>query len=180
MYPFIRSIVRHVIAGRQPKIDFLDATSTRLWVGPFDIDPWMELNNGRTLTLYDLGRLPHFQRTGTIKPIMKAGMYLTVAGVSVRYRGRIRPFTFVDMRTQVIGWDDRFIYIEQSLWQGSNCANQMLLRMAIVKPGQGIVDPKDVAELAGVDPTSPPLPDWVANWIDADATRPWPPIGPDG
>ena len=175
MYPFFRAIIRGIIANRQPKIDFLATTTTRMWIGPFDIDPWLELNNGRTLTLYDLGRIPHFQRTGTTKPILKAGMYLTVAGVSVRYRGRIRPFTTVEMRTRVLGWDDRFVYVEQSLWQNGDCANQMLLRQVIVKPGQGIVDPKEVADLVGVDPESPVLPEWVINWIEADATRPWPP-----
>ena len=51
----------------------------RCW--PWDLDPWVELNNGRTLTLYDLGRIPMAQRTGLIgksvdvgpsNPIMRA------------------------------------------------------------------------------------------------------------
>ena len=175
MYPYFRAFVRSIVANRKPKIGFLETTSTKIWIGPLDIDPWMELNNGRTLTLYDLGRIPHFQQTGTTKPILKAGMYLTVAGVSVRYRGRIRPFTTAQMQTRVLGWDNRFVYVEQSLWQNGECANQMLLRQAIVKPGHGIVDPKEVASIVDVDPRSPDLPDWVKNWIEADATRPWPP-----
>ena len=128
MYPYFRAFVRGIVANRKPKIGFLETTSTKIWIGPLDIDPWMELNNGRTLTLYDLGRIPHFQQTGTTKPILKAGMYLTVAGVSVRYRGRIRPFTTAQMQTRVLGWDNRFVYVEQSLWQNGECANQMLLR----------------------------------------------------
>jgi hypothetical protein len=33
-----------------------------------------------------------------------------------------------------------------------------------------------VAEAMGRDTVSPPIPAWVANWIEADASRPWPPM----
>ncbi|MFT5650643.1 MAG: hypothetical protein ACI9TZ_002129, partial [Yoonia sp.] len=39
----------------------------------------------------------------------------------------------------------------------------------------GIVEPSRIIAAMGQDITSPTLPDWVQNWIDADATRPWPP-----
>ena len=175
MYPFIRLGLAMRRARRQPKIGLLDLSEVQQRVGPFDIDVWMELNNGRTLTLYDLARLPHITRTGALKTIYDAGMYATVAGVSVRYRARVRPFTKVAIRTRFTGWDDRFLYIEQSMWQGEVCANHMLLRQAFARRGQGLVPPAKVAELCGFDPVSPPLPDWVQNWIAAEATRPWPP-----
>jgi hypothetical protein len=53
-------------------------------------------------------------RIGLIGKALKAnGWGLVVAGASVRYRARIRPFQRFELRTRVVGWDDRFVYIEQ-------------------------------------------------------------------
>ena len=51
-------IVRLFVHGLQKKKNLLDEESTiNLRVLPQDIDPFMELNNGRYVTLLDLGRL---------------------------------------------------------------------------------------------------------------------------
>ena len=75
---------------------------------PWDLDLWMELNNGRTLTLFYLGRIPLARRTGLATVIMKNKWGMTVAGVSVRYRQRIRLFR-IEMRSRALGWDERFL-----------------------------------------------------------------------
>jgi acyl-CoA thioesterase FadM len=99
---------------------------------------------------------------------------LTVAGSSVRYRRRVTVFTRLEMRTRCIGWDGRFLYMEQSMWKGDDCTSHVLIRSAIVS-AKGIVAPSDMARAMGAAPESPALPDWVTAWIAADATRPWPP-----
>ena len=43
---------------------------------PWDLDFWFELNNGRALTLYDLGRIPFSGRSGFSKVIFKKNMGL--------------------------------------------------------------------------------------------------------
>jgi len=141
---------------------------------PWDLDFWFELNNGRTLTLYDLGRIPLARRMGLVRALRKQRWGMTVAGVSVRYRARIRVFKRFEIHSRTLGWDDRFLYLYQTIWLGETCANQALYRLAITGP-DGIVAPARVAELMGHNPESPPLPDWVRNWIAAEATRPWPP-----
>lgn len=46
----------------------------------------MELNNGRTLTLYDLGRVPLGIRTGLAATVQRMGWGMAIAGNSTRYR----------------------------------------------------------------------------------------------
>ena len=83
-------------------------------------------------------------------------------------------FMRLEMRTRCVGWDGRFVYMEQSMWNGDECTSQVLIRSAIVSKA-GIVPPSEMARAMGVAPESPPLPGWVQAWATADATRPWPP-----
>jgi acyl-CoA thioesterase FadM len=174
MYPFVR-LAKEILKQRNaaPLGLFDTHVSTHLcW--PWDLDPWIELNNGRTLTLFDLGRMPMGLRMG-LPPVMRQnGWGLAVAGASVRYRQRIKVFDRLTMHSRCVGWDDRFLYMDQSLWKGDTCASQALIRSAVTS-AQGIVQPARLARALGHDGPGPALPDWVADWSKADATRPWPP-----
>lgn len=174
MYPFIRFIkemVRYRSAAPLGVCD-LHVSHHRCW--PWDLDPWMELNNGRTLTLYDLGRIPMAMRTGLIGVLRTQGWGITVAGNSTRYRRRVRAFQRFELRSRCIGWDHRFLYTEQGMWLGEECANHILIRSAITS-ADGIVPPAQVMRVMNLPEESPPLPDWVKAWIAADAARIWPP-----
>ena len=178
MYPILRFAKEMLKFRAAPPLDVLDAhvSTHRCW--PWDLDPWIELNNGRTLTLYDLGRLPMAMRTGIIDTMRANRWGITVAGNSVRYRRRIRAFDRFTMVSRSLGWDDRFLYMEQSMWRGGECCNHMLLRAAITSD-QGMVAPARLMQAIGRDVESPPLPEWVRAWIAADRQRPWPPELPE-
>ena len=174
MYPVFRLFGQLIKYRNAPPLPVTGTHVSHHMCLPWDIDIWMELNNGRTLTLYDLCRVPLAVRTGLIGHMKSNDWGLTVAGVSVRYRRRVRMFDRVEMHARVVGWDDKFFYLDQSIWIGQECAAQALYRSAVTD-GNGIVRPDRVMTMAGKPDVSPPLPDWVANWIEADTTRPWPP-----
>lgn len=177
MFPFIRLIKELILTSRQPRLPNLTDTHIshhRCW--PHDLDAFAELNNGRALTLYDLGRLAMGMRIGLIGVLRKQGWGLTMAGSSVRYRRRIRGFERFEMRSRTVCWDDKFIYIEQSMWKtNGECASQVLYRAAITDKN-GIVTTDRILKAMGQDAQSPAAPDWIANWIAAEGTRPWPPL----
>ena len=175
MYPVIRLVLQSLRFRNRP-LDLLGLHESDHLCLPWDLDPWMELNNGRTLTLYDLGRVPFSGRIGIHKALVAQGWGMTVAGSSVRYRRRIRAFQKFQMRTRLLGWDHRFLYIEQSMWRQGEALNHLLIRAATTGP-KGIVPPADlIAAMGHGARPSPALPGWVAAWIDADAARPWPPM----
>ncbi|WP_449042030.1 acyl-CoA thioesterase [Paracoccus sp. (in: a-proteobacteria)] len=182
MYPILRFIYEIRSARRATPLGPLDAHVSTHRISPLDIDPWRELNNGRTLTLYDLGRIPMAVRLGIIDTLKRNGWGFTVAGNTVRYRRRIRVFQRITQVSRVLGWDSRFVYMEQSMWSGGDCANHMLLRVAIVGGAarKGMIPPEVFMEALGHHGPSPELPAWVAAWIEADALRPWPPELPEG
>ncbi|MDS9466930.1 acyl-CoA thioesterase [Paracoccus sp. MBLB3053] len=177
MYPILRFAYETFTHRKSPRLGLVDAhvSTHRCW--PWDLDPWIELNNGRTLTLYDLGRIPMAMRTGLIDTLRENRWGITVAGNSVRYRRRVRCFDRFTIVSRSLGWDARFLYMEQSIWRKGECCNHMLLRAAITSD-KGIVSPAEVMAAAGHNAESPELPGWVQSWIAADAQRDWPPALP--
>ena len=175
MYPFFRMAHQLWKHRNAPPLPILGTHVSRHRCWPWDLDPWVELNNGRTLTLYDLGRLPLGQRTGLHRMLKANGWGMTVAGNTVRYRRRVRGMDVVTMHSRCIGWDHRFLYIEQSMWRGDDCTSQQVIRSAITSKA-GIVQPIRALEAMGQAQERPVLPEWVQKWITAEDARPWPPV----
>lgn len=175
MYPFIRLTKELIKYRNAPALGTWDVHVSHHRIWPWDLDMMSELNNGRTLSIFDLGRIPFAMRAGLFRALRRNKWGLTVAGSIVRYRKRLTNLEKIEMQSRLLGWDDRFIYIEQSMWtRDGTCANHGIFRTAIV--GKGKMVPTDTVrqELgAGDDPRD--LPDWVAALFAADDTRPWPP-----
>ena len=176
MYPFIR----------MAKELFVNKSAQNLSVGeihesfhicwPWDLDFWFELNNGRALTLYDLGRIPFSGKSGFSRVIFKNRWSMTMAGANVRYRKRIRAFDRIKMQTRTVCWDDRFLYIEQCMWNSKDeCAGHIIYRAAFVGK-DGIIDPQRIFDEIKLKQQSPKMPEWLRGWVDSEKKRPWPPM----
>jgi hypothetical protein len=85
-------------------------------------------------------------------------------------------FERIEMRSRALCWDDRFIYIEQSMWKtNGDCAGHIVYRGAFVGH-DGIVSPDCIWSALGATSDKPEIPQWVATWISAEEMRPWPPM----
>lgn len=176
MYPVLRLMWQFYLHRNSPRLPLTGTHVSHHICMPWDIDLWRELNNGRTLTIFDLGRIPLAGRVGLIGALKRNRWGLAIAGASVRYRRRITMFERIEMRSRLLSWDDKFVYVEQSMWKASGeCANHILLRAAITGR-EGIIAPDRAVDEIGQNMTAPALPNWAAAWIAADATRPWPPM----
>ncbi len=173
MYPFIR-LAKAVLQDRTTPVDIFDTLVTRHIAWPWDIDPWKDLNNGRTLTLFDLGRIALMSRAGLFRALRAHRWGIVVAGNTTRYRRRITMWQRFEMRTRCIGWDQRFLYMEQGMYRGGECCNHVLIRAAVTSP-KGIVPPAEVCAAMGLPVESPDLPQWVRDWITSENERVWPP-----
>ncbi len=175
MYPFIRLGLNLLAARRMPPMNPLELHVSQHRCRLVDIDIYMEMNNGRILTLYEMGRFQAAVRMGLLTLLKKERWGLTVAGTSIRYRKRITPFEKYEVRTKIATWDERFVYIEQGMYKmNGECASNVLLRTAVVEKGRSVPTDVLVAALGITEPRPEPAP-WVQNWIDAEATRVWPP-----
>lgn len=178
MYPFFRLLKDTRRAKGQPRLGLFDTHVSHHRCLPWDLDPWNELNNGRTLTIYDLGRIPFAVRTGLVDVLKEERWGLTVAGSVVRYRRRVRMFDRIEIRSRFLGWDRRFSYIDQSMWRpDGDCSSHAVFRTACTDRN-GIVAPERVMQAMRHAEPSPALPDWVQAWSAAEDMRPWPPVQP--
>lgn len=175
MYPLGRMGAELLRIRKLPKLNFFDRHETQIRVYPWDLDIFWELNNGRTLTLFDISRVALAKRCGLWDLMRKNKMGMTVAGVSMQYRKRITLWQTITVSAQCVGADDRFVYIVQNSYRNGEPCGQALLRMAFVK--NGIVPPKELIEKEFGEIDIPALPDWVEGYIHAAGERPWPPNG---
>ena len=74
----------------------------RVW--PHDLDTNLHLNNGRYLTLADLGRTDLLIRMGLIKLVLKEGLQPMLSGSAIRYRRELRPFQPFTLESRILCW----------------------------------------------------------------------------
>ncbi|MCU7853447.1 MAG: acyl-CoA thioesterase [Candidatus Thiodiazotropha sp. (ex Monitilora ramsayi)] len=174
MYPLIRLLTISITALRSGKMLPETACESTFRCMPWDLDMFREMNNGRVLTLYDLGRFDLSIRTGLAKALKNNRWGLVVAGSSIRYRRRIKVFDKVTMRTQIAGFEGSWTYIIQSMWVKGRPTSSVLLRTGVTSQGK-VIDTDLVLNALGIAEWKPEPPDWVGSWIAAEAKRPWPP-----
>ncbi|MBC8319432.1 MAG: thioesterase family protein [Bacteroidetes bacterium] len=172
MYPYLRLLKLLATKKTRKKLVIGDESVLPMRVCLVDIDPFMELNNGRHLTMMDFGRFDLALRSGLISVVKQKGWGLAVAGASVRYRHRLKLMQKYTLHSQVVGYDDRWFYFHQKTIRHGKVHSAALIRTAITSKN-GIVKTRVVLETMGYDNINPTVPDWVAAWAAADELRPW-------
>ncbi len=178
MYPYLRytkSIVDAVVANKQGRpLAFDQVSEVTVRCSFTDIDPMFEMNNGRVLTVYDIGRTDFIIRTGLARQLLKQRWGMVVAGSTIQYRKRIRLFDKVTIKTKLVGMDERWLYLEHSMWVEGKPCSSALLRTGVTEGGK-VVETARVLEALGQADLELPPSGYVSEWIVSDADRPWPP-----
>lgn len=179
MYPFLRlatTVVKssaRYMKGTRLKLTDVSKMSFRVRLN--DIDNFFEMNNGRILTLFDLGRTEFAIATGLGVKLIENRWGLVVAGSTIQYRKRIRAYNKVTIQTRLCAIDERWFYIEQSMWIKDKCACTALLRTAVTHFATGKALPtSQVLDALGYKDIHMPPDAWVQAWIEADKIRPFP------
>lgn len=118
------------------------------------------MNNGRFLTIMDLGRMQLVMRTGLLSTLWKKNWHLILGGSSIFYRRPLNPFTRFELKSQLVYWDEKWIYVKQSFLVKGQLHAVGLVR-GIFKGKRGTVPPGEILEILGASPKSPPRPEEV-------------------
>ena len=162
MYPYLR-LARVLISKRvQSKLDFYsrDSDTISMMVWPQDIDPFLELNNGRYVTLLDLGRYGYGTRVDINGFLKKNQWSLTITGTYNEYRHRLRLFQKFELNTKIIGYDSDWFYFFQKIERNGKTHMASVVKYAFTSK-KGIVKPKEVVAAMGEKYDPSQLPKWV-------------------
>lgn len=152
-------------ATRRPRQSPLEEVLTPFRTWPSDLDTNVHMNNGRYLTLMDLGRLDFMARIGIMWPTFRQGM-LAVLGASqmIFLRPLLlgRPFS---IGTRLACWDDRWFVMQQRFIQGRSTMAKAQVR-GMFRQKNKTVAPHTVMALSG-EPLPQELapPPEVVSWL---------------
>ena len=162
MYPYLR-LARVLVRSKfKSKLNFYsrDSDCIPMMVLPQDIDPFMELNNGRYVTLLDLGRYGYGTRVNINTFLKKQKWSLTITGTYNEYRYRLRLFQRFKLKTKIIGYDENWFYFFQKIERNEKTHMASVVKYAFTSKN-GIVKPKEVVEAMGEPYDPSQLPSWV-------------------
>lgn len=159
-------------ARLRSRIGPLDESVVRYTALPHDCDLNFHLNAGRFVSFMDVSRLELIGRMRLFGPMMKRGWRPVGGGAVLRYRREVKPFERFDIRSRVVAWDEKWIYVEHIVEKnGTFCAIGHMRTVIRAKGRKENVPPIDVIALMGERLESPPLPEFVAKWRDAEDAR---------
>jgi len=151
----------------RPRVDLLGPAVTQLRVYPSDLDIFFHVNNGVYLTYADLGRTDLMLRSNVFNKIRKQGWYPVVAAETIQFRKSLTLGQRFTIKTHILGWDERSIYLEQRFEQGTSwVATAIIDARFLSKKGEKLT-PSQVYELVGYDKPAPELPAYIHRWQEA-------------
>jgi acyl-CoA thioesterase FadM len=152
---------------RRPRLAPGDESVVRLSVLPTDLDLNFHMNNGRYLTLMDLGRVDLLLRLGIVRAMAKMRWRGVVASVMVRFRRPLDPFQRYELRTRLLCWDERWFFMEHRFTRRGELMAYGLVKIQFAG-AEGRLRPQQVIDATPHPMPSPPVPAAVLGWQDAE------------
>ncbi len=84
---------------------------------PNDLDINLHVNNGRYLTLCDLGRVDFFVRSGIAALMLKHKWSPIIAEHTMSYLRPIKVFSKVQIKMEITHYDEKFFYCTHHFYQ---------------------------------------------------------------
>jgi acyl-CoA thioesterase FadM len=151
---------------RRP-VDLLATTTVRLRVWPSDLDLYRHVNNGRYLTIADIGRIDWFLRTGVMRQALRLHAPPVIGDAMAKFRRDLRLFQSFDIHSRLLGWDERWMFLEHRFVRAGRVIGVVAIRGLFHGP-HGAVSPGEFLGALGAPALSPALPQWLLQWHQAN------------
>jgi acyl-CoA thioesterase FadM len=155
----------------RPRVGFLDETAITLRVWPNDLDANIHMNNGRYLLAMDLGRWDLVVRTGFWRELWRRRWFPVVGSASLRFRRPLDPFQRYRLVSQVAGWDEKWVFVEQRF---ERCGDVHAVGRvkALFRGRQGRVPTAELLAAAGYPAAAARrIPEPIRLWMEAEAAE---------
>ncbi len=166
----ILSARRRVRRGKT--LDAGSVSSITLTTLPTDIDILRHMNNGRYLSLFDLGRWDLLIRTGLFDAMNERGWYAVVSSETVTFRKSLQLWQRFEVQSRFIGHDDKAVFLEHRAVVGGEIYARVIVRSRMLRRTGGTVSNEELFAAVGKPEGVPEIDPWVHDWAAASALPP--------
>ncbi len=166
MVLLFRTLWKALTLKLRPPLDPLGTSVLVFRVWPNDLDVNIHMNNGRFLSVMDLGRFDLSFRTRLGRVMLRNRWQALVGGVTIRYRRSLDPFERYELRTRILGWDAKWFFLEQRfLKRGGDLAAEGVVR-ALFRGREGNVPIAEVLSQMGYEGPALEVPESIRHWAE--------------
>ena len=137
----------------------------RVW--PNDLDTNAHMNNGRYLTLMDLGRFDLMTQCGLVSTVFKNKWFPVAGGVVVRFDRPLHAFEKITLNSHIIGWDEKWLYFRHDILTDTKRAARATARGLFRTRGRSVTTDEILDAINYRGPILSP-PKSVRLWMQAD------------
>jgi acyl-CoA thioesterase FadM len=149
----------------------------RVW--PTDLDTSLHMNNGRYLTLMDLGRVDLLVGMGLAGEVIRRGWTPILSAAKIRYRRELKTWRRFALESRIVWWSDTLVVMEQRFVSVGKENREVVNASALVLAGiydrkvKAFVPIADLIKLSGheVGPAPEPSPEVEAFLAANDALK---------
>lgn len=166
----VLSARRRVRRGKT--LDPASVSSVTLTTLPTDIDILRHMNNGRYLSLFDLGRWDLLIRTGLFDAMNERGWYAVVSSETITFRKSLQLWQRFEVQSRFIGHDDKAVFLEHRAVVRGEVYARAIVRSRMLRRSGGTVSNEELFAAVGKPEGVPEIDAWVHDWAAASALPP--------
>lgn len=145
-------------------------TFFRVW--PHDCDFNLHLTNSRYLGFMDLCRMDLMMALGMTGKILKHKWKFVVNAQEITYIKEVAPFTRFRISSQILGWDDKYFYVEHRLSTKGKLHAIAHIRIAAVQDRK-VISMDEVFKTCGFEYVNAKVPEAVDIWKQLLEHKKW-------
>ncbi|MBI3810652.1 MAG: thioesterase family protein [Nitrospirae bacterium] len=133
----------------------------RVW--PHDLDVNGHMNNGRYLTIMDLGRVDLILRTGLGRMALKHRWSPLVGSATIRFRRSLDPFQRYELKSRILCWDEKWFFIEQRFEREGELVATGTVK-GLLRGRNRNIPTAEVLRSLNITMVSPEMPEFIRLW----------------
>jgi len=150
-------------------LEYNGISRIRVTTLPTDLDILQHMNNGRYLSLFDLGRWDLLIRTGMFDEMKRRGWYAVVSSETITFRKSLQLWQRFDIESRLMGHDDRTIFLEHRAVVDGEVYARVIVRSRMLRRTGGKVSHEELFGAVGHPEGVPDVPGWIHDWAEASA-----------
>lgn len=151
--------------ARTPRQDVLGVTSRTFRVLPHDLDLNLHMNNGRYLTVMDLGRFDFMRQTRLLWPCLQRRWLPVLGAAQLVFLRPLKLWQAYSIETEMEYWDDKWFVMRQRFVSQGRVVAVGRVR-GLMRGRQGNVPPAEILAASGhARPFPPDAGDDLRQWL---------------